>query len=145
MADSVINIVVKGTEAQRNKLAVLEGQLAQLTAQRRIDTKEVKLAGGADQVLNRRLAETNLRLKGTRAEITKNTREIRNFGQATKKQGGLVSGITKGLTNSFKQLGGAILIAFGGRAILGAIGNAINIFKDFQQEQANLQVSDFFA
>lgn len=140
MADKTVGfrIEVRGTDAQQRKLGILTGTLTRLTEQRRKDRKAVVDAGGNNKQFNAQLARTDLRLKNVRRSIARNTREIQNFGQQTKKSGGLALAITKGLNSSFRQLGSTIAIAFGARAILSTVGNAVNIFKDFEQGQANL-------
>lgn len=140
MAEKTIGfrIEVKGTEAQQKKLGILTGELFRLTEQRKRDRKAVQNASGSNSKLNQQLAQTELRMKNTRAAITRNTRAIQQFGQQTKKSGGLALAINKGLTNSFKTLGKTLAIAFGAAAVLRGIGNVVNIFKDFEQAQANL-------
>ena len=140
MAEKTIGfrIEVKGTEAQQKKLGILTGELFRLTEQRKRDRKAVQNASGSNSKLNQQLAQTELRMKNTRSAITRNTRAIQQFGQESKKSGGLALAINKGLTNSFRTLGKTLAFAFGARAVLAGIGNVVNIFKDFEQSQANL-------
>jgi len=132
-------IEIKGTDQQAKKLGLLTGQLTRLTTERQKTLKAVKAAGGLNAALNQKLAQQTLRQKNLRASLNRTTKAIQDQGQQQKKTGGLFTTVNKAVTNSFKGVGLAIGVAFGARAVLGAIGGAINIIKDFQQEIANLQ------
>lgn len=131
-------IEIKGTAEQQQKLGLLTGQLLRTTKRTAELRKAAKAAGGQNQQLNASLAKSELRQKNLRKRITQTTKAIQDQSSQFKKAGGSFQFVSKGIVNSFKQIGVAFGAALGARAIAGVIGGAINIFKDFQQAQADL-------
>ncbi len=131
-------IEIKGTNEQQRELTKLTGELIKTTANTAKFRKQAKEAGGENKLFNASLAKSELRQKALRKRIGETTRSIQQQSGQFKKTGGLFTSVNKAVSNSFRQVGLAIGVAFGARAIASTIGGAIKIFKDFQQANADL-------
>ena len=89
---------------------------------------------GAQKAAAAQTIKLETRLKGLRTQYTQAQRAALGLGKSLTLQ----QSINKGLTSSFKTLGTTLAGVFAARAIIQGIGNTINIFKDFEQAQADL-------
>ena len=133
MAEKVIAIKVNltGTEAQQKKLAGLETEVKKLTRRRTELNKSVKASGKVTKEYGIELAKINTKLKANRREMLVTREQILGLDSFTKKLG-----------KSFARLGTSVAGAFAGMFAIQKIGQlfsqAVTIFKDFEQSNANL-------
>jgi len=78
--------------------------------------------------------EANKQTAALNVELAKSRKAYNDANRAAAGLGKVSSGLTK----TFKQLGTAIAGAFAAQAVLRAIGNTIDIIKDFEQANADL-------
>tara|TARA_R110002020_G_scaffold170099_2_gene359467 strand:+ start:875 stop:3754 length:2880 start_codon:yes stop_codon:yes gene_type:complete len=133
MAEKVIAIKVdlKGTEAQQKKLAKLETEVKKLTTRRTELNKALKAGTISLKEYGNGIAKVNTGLKAHRRELLVTREQILGM-----------DGFTKKLGKSFARLGTSIAGAFAGMFAIQKVGqlfsDAVNIFKQFEQANANL-------
>ena len=133
MAEKVIAIKVNltGTEAQQKKLAKLETEVKKLTTRRTELNKALKAGTISLADYGKGIAKVNTGLKAHRRELLVTREQILGM-----------DGFTKKLGKSFARLGTSVAGAFAGMFAIQKIGQlfsqAVTIFKDFEQSNANL-------
>ena len=133
MAEKVIAIKVDltGTEAQQKKLAKLETEVKKLTLRRTQLNKALKAGTISLDKYGKEIAEVNTKLKANRRQMLVAREGILGLDSFTKKLG-----------KSFARLGTSVAGAFAGMFAIQKIGQlfsqAVTIFKDFEQSNANL-------
>lgn len=140
MAEEVVGfrLEVRGTDQQIKQLTRLTAQVDSLVKQRQSLTRAEKRGTVTARNANSQRAKLNINLKANRNALRDVEAQILKNNNALRKNSGFVAGVAKGTISAFKQVALATGLAFGVRGVVGAIGNAINIFKDFQQGAANL-------
>ena len=134
MAEKVIAIKVdlKGTEAQKKKLAALETEVKKLTLQRTKLNKQLKDGTINTKQYGAAIAKINTGLKAHRRELLVTRQEMLG-----------IDGFTTRLGNSFRKMGTSIVAGFAGLFAIQKIGqlfsNATKIMKDFEQQMATVQ------
>ena len=133
MAEKVIAIKVNltGTEAQQKKLAKLETEVKKLTTRRTELNKALKAGTISLADYGKGIAKVNTGLKAHRRQLLVTREQILGM-----------DGFTKKLGKSFARLGTSVAGAFAGMFAIQKIGQlfsqAVTIFKDFEQSNANL-------
>lgn len=134
MAEKVIAIKVdlKGTEAQKKKLAALETEVKKLTLQRTKLNKQLRDGTINTKQYGAAIAKINTGLKAHRRELLVTRQEMLG-----------IDGFTTRLGKSFRKMGSSIVAGFAGLFAIQKIGqlfsNATKIMKDFEQQMATVQ------
>ncbi len=124
-------VELKGTEIQKKKLAGLETEVKKLTLQRTKLNKQLKDGTINTKQYGSAIAKVNTGLKAHRRELLVTRQEMLG-----------IDGFTTRLGKSFARLGTSVAGAFAGMFAIQKIGQlfsqAVTIFKDFEQSNANL-------
>ena len=118
---------VKGLEKLRADLKGVEAEIKSVERARKRGTITAKEA-------NKQLTKLDVTLKQNRKSYNDASKAAAGFS----KKAGSFAKLGNTITKSFKKVGAAVAAAFAARAVIGAIGDMINIFKDFEQAGANL-------
>jgi TP901 family phage tail tape measure protein len=134
MADNktiAIKVELKGTEAQKKKLAALETEVKKLTNQRTKLNKQLKDGTINTKQYGAAIAKVNTGLKAHRRELLVTRQEMLG-----------IDGFTTRLGKSFRKMGSSIVAGFAGLFAIQKVGQlfseVVNIFKEFEQANANL-------
>lgn len=119
-----------------NDLAKLQGELERLTEQRKRDRKAVRDSNGTNQLFNKRLTETELRIKKTRKELNAGRNSLLGFNKAT---GRLSKSINTGLVGAFKRLGTFAAASLGIFGTAAAARDVIKRIASFEQQLARVR------
>tara|TARA_R100001440_G_scaffold23689_1_gene38575 strand:+ start:6574 stop:9555 length:2982 start_codon:yes stop_codon:yes gene_type:complete len=126
-----IKVELKGTEAQKKKLAALETEVKKLTNQRSKLNKQLKDGAINTKQFGAAIAKVNTGLKAHRRALLVTRQEMLG-----------IDGFTTRLGKSFRKMGTSIVAGFAGMFAIQKIGqlfsNVTRIFKDFEQANANL-------